>query len=368
MSRTIAETVRALSLPAPLPRLPAPAYDRQGEPYDGCGGLGLAVESMSRHMTDEGWQLFAGLEMGGGYTLAGHGLSTYGGRDRSHTLDGLTDVPRILDWVRPQTVLMQDKREWEGLTADRSRDPAMRFRNVEALAGCGAFIGTVLKDAQNGPNYHRQSAEEIGCHFWVVYYHPDLVAAIAPYVRREHLVRTYHTVDPDVVPKYQAAGRKPCVLSGAVSGAYPLRRKLANHAWAIPEMTVLKHPGYHRNGCTTPDYIRELAGYKVAVCTSSAYGYALRKIIEATAAGCRVLTDLPVDEVMPMIDGNLVRIDPNDPVEKIGQAVRRMARDYDPAWQAYYAAAAVAYYDYRVRGEALPRDIEALRRRYAPCP
>lgn len=357
--RSIRDVINSLNNPPPLPRLEAPRY-RPPE----VGGLrvGLAVESMARHMTDEGWQLFLGLRSAG-YVLDGYGIPP-----------GETDVVEILrrrmdeSVAHPSTVVLQDKREWEGLTADRSRDPNMRFRRVECLKDRPhVFKLTVLKDAQNSPNYHRQSAEEIGCHAWVVYYHPDLVAAIAPYVRREHLVRTYHTIDPGIVPKYQAAGRKPCVLSGAVSGAYPLRQKLINYAWAIPEMSVLKHPGYHRNGCMTPDYVRELSQYKVAVCTSSVYGYALRKIIEATAAGCRVLTDLPYDDVLPMIDGNLVRISPHDPIEKIGQTIRRMVRDYDPAWQAFYAAAAVAYYDYRVRGEALARDIESLRRRYPTC-
>lgn len=360
--RSIRDVIRSLNAPVPLPKLPAPNYTNRS----GYGRkLGLAVESMSRHMTDEGWQIFQGLNHAG-YLLCGFGLS-YGATDVPEVLDYWTDQGQVPG--PPSTVVLQDKREWEGLTADRSKDPRMRFRNVEALRERNdVFKLTILKDAQNAPNYHRQSAEEIGCHAWVVYYHPDLVAAIAPYVRREHLVRTYHTIDPDIVPPYSDKERKTCVLSGAVSGAYPLRQKLFRYASFLPDATVLRHPGYHRNGCMTPDYVRELARHKVAICTSSIYGYALRKIIEATAAGCRVLTDLPWDDVLPMIDGNLTRVSPDEPVEKIAQTVKRMARDYDPARQAYYAAAAVAYYDYRVRGEALAADIEALRKGYQSCP
>src|SRR5690606_34111233 len=146
--------------------------------------LALGVESMRRHMTDEGWQLFAGLGRAG-YLLCGHDLPI-----------NRTDVRELLDEYGPSVVVLQDKREWEGLTADRSRDPRMRFRRVNALMQRqDVFTLTVLKDAHARPEYHRESAREIGCHAWVVYYHPRIVAHLAPYVRERHLVRTYHTVD-----------------------------------------------------------------------------------------------------------------------------------------------------------------------------
>ena len=69
------------------------------------------------------------------------------------------------------------------------------------------------------------------------------------------------------------------------------------------------HPGYHANGSFTPAlHSRNSTKFKVAICTSSTMGFALRKIIEATACGCRVITDLPAGEVMPEIDGNLTRV------------------------------------------------------------
>lgn len=315
--------------------------------------LALGVESMKRHMTDEGYQLFSGLESAG-YIFAGYRCPV-----------DSTDVASLVHDYDPEVVVLQDKREWEGLTADRSMDPDMRFKSVTELARhSDIFKVTVLKDAQGNPPYHRQSAEEIGCHAWIVYYHPDIVTRLAPYVRRDHLVRTYHTIDKDLVPPYVAEGRNGCLLSGAISNAYPLRMKLVKKVGMLPQTTVMKHPGYHRNGSNTPEYLKSLTRYKVSICTSSRYGYALRKIMEATACGCRVLTDLPVDEVLPYIDGNLVRIHPRQSILSIAQTIRQMLDDYDPDVQEYYSNQAKGWYDYRNQGRLLAHNIDEMRRNY----
>lgn len=331
--------------------LPAPPYtpspDTEFRPR-----LGLAVESMRRHVTDEGWQLFAGLQSSG-YKLFAQGLPT-----------SCNDVAKIVAKFDPGVVFLQDKREWDGGTAGRGFDDRERFRNVEALRSRpDVFKLTVLKDAHQRPEYHRQSADEIGCHAWVTYYDPSVVCRLAPFVRREHVVRTFHTVDRDAVPDYAVAGRSGCLVSGAVSAAYPLRRRLVDTAprygW-----TVLRHPGYQRGTCRTNEYLVTLSRFKVAVCTASIYQYAVRKIIEATAAGCCVVTDL--EEELRFVDGNLHRVRPTDPPSNVAEVIRRLETDYDPAVQEHYADAAKTYYDYRAEGKRLADSIETMRRAY-PC-
>lgn len=329
--------------------------------YTGVSGsevkVGLAVSSMSYHTTDEGYQLFAGLRDSANYELWGHDFHR-----RSST-----DVAWIIEYLQlmnkrqcPSVVLLQDKREWD-LHARDFRDPLAKFTNVDYLKNRDdIFKLTILKDAQQRPSYHRESADEIGCHAWVIYYDPRIVHHLAPYTRRSHLLRTYHTIDPQTVPPYSPLHRSPCLLSGAVSGAYPLRSRLVRDQHLIPEMTVLPHPGYHRNGSHTPQFMKILSQYKVAICTSSMYGYALRKIMEATACGCRVITDLPVDEVLPCIDDNLVRVDPGIFITKLRKLLLELTNTYDPSLQEYYARQAISQYDYKYQAALLDRKIQNL--------
>jgi hypothetical protein len=173
--------------PPRVARLPAP-------PYAGTSsaGVGLAVEAMQSHTSDEGWQAFEGLQAAG-YELAGFRLTTWAEAPAGglRAREGMTHVPDILEFARPGVVVVQDKREYEGMTADHSLDPRARFTGVEALAGRpDVFRLTVLKDAHQRPDYHRAAAAEIGAHAHVCYYHPRVVAWLAPYVRLPHLVRT----------------------------------------------------------------------------------------------------------------------------------------------------------------------------------
>lgn len=312
----------------------------------------LAVESMQRHMTDEGWQIADGLARGGGYLLAGYGLQ----------IDE-TNVKTLVNSFDPSVVVLQDKREWDVKKGD-FREPLARFHHVSYLAEHDdIFRLTILKDSHQNPTYHRESANEIGCHAWIIYYHPRIVSHLASYVRPQHLIRTYHSVDFDLVPTYTWENRSGALLSGAVSGAYPLRQRLVDELEKLPNTIYLKHPGYHKSGCCTPGFLRELTKYRVAICTSSRYGYALRKIIEATACGCRVLTDLPVDEVLPEIDDNLVRIRPDTSIQDIAEKLRWMDETYKAKTQLYYACKA-RWYDFREVGKRLAQDIDSLRRDY----
>lgn len=343
---TVADVLRRTAPGAKLPVLSAPDYagERSGN------RIGMAVESMRRHMTDEGWQLFAGLEHAG-YTLTGKRLPVE-----------LLDARHIVDRLQPGTVVMQDKREW-----DRSlpgfRDKTEHYENVPALQRPNIFRVTVLKDAHQRPPYHRESAEELGCHAWITYYHPAIVSHLATYVRPQHLIRTYHSIDKDAIPV--GGARQGVLLSGAVSGAYPLRKRLVAEASRLHAATVLKHPGYHANGSNAPEFLKTLTRFRVAICTASTYGYVLRKMVEATACGCVVVTDLPVDEVVPEIDGNLIRVSPDISIPELNKILRRLCDDYSPGRQADYAERAKRRFDYRVQGQMLADDIEKMRSAYA---
>ena len=306
--------------------------------------LGLAVESMKRHMTDEGWQLFAGLGQAG-YTLCGYNLPV-----------PETDVYKLLVRYDPDVVVVQDKREWEP-TARDFREQKARFTNTPALRLHRCFKVTVLKDAHQRPEFHSAAAKEMGIDLHIIYYHEDAVRRAAKWLTGP-VVRTYHSLDVGKVPEFERRTGK-ALLSGAISSAYPLRERLAKY---IPEgVAVLPHPGYHMKGCYTPSYLRTLSQYRVAICTCSKYQYALRKIMEATACGCVVVTDLPPEDELPHIDGNLVRVSPNISGREVTDLVKRLCNEYDCEKQKHFATLALQHYDYRVLGRKLAEDIEHAR-------
>lgn len=341
-----------------IQELEAPPYLRATPVSESGNRIALAVRSMQGHMTDEGWQIMQALQHGG-YTLFGFGIPVTGVWQTN-----ATSVPYILDESTPSTVVVQDKREWEGRTAGPGFDHRESFRGIQVLKGYkDVFKVTILKDAQNSPDYHRESAYEIGCHAWIVYYHPRIVKHLAPYVREKHLIRTYHSIDSDLLQS-PFPPRAGVLLSGALSGAYPWRQRLVQYRSAFNGVVCKPHPGYHRRGTETPDFLNLLTKFKVAICTSSIYGYALRKIIEATAAGCRVVTNLPEDEVLPEIDGNLLRVDPSISMKDLSDLLEQMQDTYNPGLQQHYAHSAKCFYDYRVQGIKLALDIEQMRKNY----
>ncbi len=328
-------------------RLAAPLYNGNK-----ASGIALAVESMKRHTTDEGWQIMQGLEHSG-YQLCGYNLPTDN-----------TCTSCILKEHDPGVVVVQDKREWD-VTEKNFRENEARFYNVHLLAKrADIFKLTILKDAHQRDEYHRQSAAEMGVHAWITYYHPKMVCHLAPYVRPQHLIRTYHSLDRELVPAYTHEQRRGALLSGAMSGAYPWRMFLKKKLGKLPQVTHLSHPGYHMNGTATPKFLKQLGSYRVAICTSSIYGYVLRKMIEATACGCIVLTDLPEDEILPGIDENIIRIAPTRNVTAVSQMLSQLYKNYDPDKQKALADKAKQMYDYRVLGAKLVNDIENLRSDY----
>jgi hypothetical protein len=332
--------------------LPAPKYTPNG-----CAEkIGLAVESMKRHMSDEGWQIFQGLEHNG-YELFGYALP-----------NSLTDVTTILQARSPGpgTMLVQDKREWL-VQPGNFREPLAKFHRVSALKERpDIFKLTIVKDAHHDPHYHLTSAQEMGVNAWVIYYHPKIVKHLATYTRPQHLIRTYHSLDPNLFATFRRHQRQDwCCLSGAISQRhYPMRWRLFREYSFIPGCRAYAHPGYHRDGTNTPEFLDRLTRFKVAICTASIYGYALRKFMEASAAGCIVVTDLPTDEVLPEIDDNLVRVSPLTSTADIGKLVARLYREWDEKTQKDVMERARAFYDYRAVTKRLAEDIERARQNY----
>lgn len=339
---------------------PRPVYEPTA-PAPGRGSRGrvmLAVETFKRHMTDEGWHLQAGLEHGG-YQLWG-----------AHLPHMATDALAIADHAHAGTVFVQDKREWDpasGCCFDKS----VGFQRVPALAGLpDLFRVTVLKDLLFHRAYTRRGHEELRPHAVVHYYHRDLVRWLAPWLANTPLIRTWHSIDPGALPHwFPGQGRSMAVVSGALNReVYPFRWRIADAARAgrLSGVAVIPHPGYGASGTCTPRYMTMLSGYKVAICTSSIMGFALRKLIEATACGCIVVTDLPAGEVLPGVDGNLVRVPPDMPMPRLAELVDALAQSWNEARQREWAQAAVATYDYRRVYARLAADIEACRKGYRP--
>lgn len=95
--RTVQDVLRQFPGPSGIVRLEKPIYS----PPEGGRDIriGLAVASMKDHTTDEGWQLFLGLNKGG-YLLVGGNLTS---QLDNRVYVGLNDVPMILNNIHPTT-------------------------------------------------------------------------------------------------------------------------------------------------------------------------------------------------------------------------------------------------------------------------
>jgi len=318
-----------------------------------------AVHQMKKHMTDEGWQMQMGLQ-DAGYVLSGC--------DFDRTFGKGTPVEWILKNYDPvQTLIFQDKREWMGMTATQKKRPQESFINCHNAVQDDLFRMTVLKDSHALGAFNREFCNEIQCHAWIVYYHPQIVNHLAPYTRQEDLIRTYHSIDSEKIPYFTFANKKGTFVSGALGGCYRLRQKLVTHARAL-DIQHLRHPGYKNNVPHTDRFLKSILRYRVSLCTTSIYGYCLRKIIESVACGCTVVTDLPVDDVLPHIDECLVRIHPDLSIKEIRILIRKLGAEYDPEKAEHFSNLAKTYYDYRYLGMKLAKDIDGHRNMYKERP
>lgn len=305
-----------------------------------------------QHTTDEGDQFQRGLAAAG-WALAGAG---YG--------DGCTDVPTLLDRFQPEAVVVHDKRDWSPDSPGCFRKDVGFQRLWQLRTRPEIFRAGILKDAGSALAYHRSFFEEIAADAGVVYYYPPAVRRLNSWLGpRRHLLRVYHSVDSSLCAQLDLAGaRRRAVVTGACSGAYPLRSKLFRMvaSGAAGDIEAVGHPGYHNRGPHTPAYLRLLAGFKVHVATASRFGFALRKIIESVAVGATPVTNLLAEDALPEIDGALVRISPEAGWKELLAAVDRAAEEWNLAERMEWARKAWGFYDWRTSGLRLAGEIEAL--------
>ncbi len=323
-------------LPAPAYALPANVAERPR--------IMLAVPSMERHMSDEGHQLALALQAGG-YELYGGGWTT------THVREILKNDPAV--------VMVQDQHEWNSGHLAKKEE---FFHGIGALAERpDVFRLTVMKDTHRQYESNKWHSRQIECHAWITYYDVRITLHTLSWLRPQHLIRTWHTLDSKLVPPF-SVDRQTCLLSGSLGGAYPLRTRI--HEAGLRDVTFLRHPGYNNRGTSTPGYLEKLSQFKVAICTASKFGYALRKLIEATACGCVVITDLPSDEVLPEIDDNLIRVSPDVKMAELNELIQHHANGWHPSLQEKFAEAAKRRYDWAVEGTRLANEIERTRSGY----
>ena len=288
-----------------------------------------------QHVTDEGEQMQAGF-VAAGWEIAGHG---YG--------DGCKHVGRLLDRHRPDIVFVQDKRDWSP-DSPGCYDPAVEFEGIEELAKHkNLFVITMVKDAGSATEYQREFCESIEADAILHHYHEKAILPLSPWLDQFKLVRTYHTLDADLCTRIPLEGRhRRCIVTGAVSTVYPLRRIAfrSAEAWGIDTM---QHPGYNNRGCHVADYLATLSCYRVHIATASKFGFALRKIIESVAMGATALTNLPRFDVLPEIDEALVRLDPEATVNEIASTITLTNVQWDFERAKKFAVLAREWYDYR---------------------
>ena len=301
----------------------------------------LALWDYRNHTTDEGWQLQEGLRLAG-VELWGKGYA----HSERH-------VPAILDAAQPDVVILSDYRDWDPSNGG-AYDKTAGFTGIQALFHHRCVL-PVFKDAASCLPYQCRYHEQIAANGWICYYHPKSVCRYAAWVDPDYIIRTYHTIDPAVIPN-NGAPRNGTIISGARNAdVYPLRDRIM----AAPGyfgVDVRNHPGYGNKGSDVAEYYHALSKYRVSIATASRYGFALRKIIEAVACGCTAISDLPEYDHLP--DVPILRVSPIEWGTILWQIIRNAEDRYDPKRADQAAAKVIERYDYRVEGRRLYQAIE----------
>jgi hypothetical protein len=305
------------------------------------------LEPFARHMDGLCWLLMRGLALAG-WQVVGHGFPAPG--DTTDVIGAVVRfAPRcVLFWTGPEWGTSRPEHRALGVT------DAHVFRGWERLKSDHPRIlrGTFIVDAGSNREAQRDWHIRLRPHVYLSPYHPTSVVRLNAHILREQIIRYHHPIEPEQLPAVEPRDGR-CVISGATGTCYPLRcaAKVAAHRGALGHgITVIEHPGYHDHGNASVDYARTLALSRVALATSSVYGFALRKHIEATAVGCRVVTDLPEFDRLPEIDENLVRVRRDVPMPRLAQLILQLADSWQLEVQRVRATQARAFYDYRAVG------------------
>lgn len=144
-------------------------------------------------------------------------------------------------------------------------------------------------------------------------------------VKLVHLLHCadHETFAPSGMPL--ASRTTACLLSGVQSPEiYPLRARFAKllRSGAIPGV-IRPHPGYRleteaANVQQYRDYAGQLRTARISLCCSSRHRYPLAKYVEAMAAGCAVVGDMPDDpEFRETLGRHILQVDPSWPDARI---------------------------------------------------
>lgn len=307
----------------------------------------LANIDYERHMTDEGNQFQIGLRHAG-WTLCGVGY------------DGLTHVPDILERYKPTHIVVHDKRDW-------SPECHISFRKDIGFTGLSCLARNndikkfvVVKDAGTFHAFHEQFVNEVNPTGVIVYYHKLSVLGGSPFLSDRRLVRTRHSVNKEDCDSVPFSGQRADVLvSGARGGhTYPIRSELAARAGEL-RIDLMNHPGYANKGSATPRYLESISRYKAHICSSSVFGFSLRKIIESIAMGCVPITDLPKYDNYPYVNDAIERVPRGAPADLWAERAHRAAREWDFDKRKKFAELAREHYDYRAIGWNLSKALES---------
>jgi hypothetical protein len=311
----------------------------------------LANIDYLNHTSSEGFELQTGLREAG-WALVGPGF------------DGERNVTRLLDRYQPECVFVQDCRDWLA-ESNISFRKDISFTNMEALGEAKIPAFTVLKDAWGWKDLQSRLAHQIKAAGLLCYYRLELIREVAPWTKAYKLLRFHHTVDTAIIRrvlKGRTAPRQNALVSGMLQGCYPLRQHAFAHAKELG-LDVIPHPGYGNRGMDTPNYLAHLAGYKVHLATASQWGCAFRKIIESVACGCTPITNLPASDMLPEIDGALVRIPSTISTEALAVTIKQAVKGWDAEERRIWSDKALVYYDWRVSGQ---RHAQLMEPSYVP--
>jgi len=275
------------------------------------------------------------------------------------------DLVKLTDELRPEVLLMQERMYWKTHRHYDCPADAWFTGVLEVGRKPDLFRAVVYRDVCHCLYDNHLYHVEFNPHAYVVYYHPWIVRKLCPWILTEQMVRTHHSINPDDVPEFDPDRQGGTIITGAKGlPAYHLRTPLIDNVrfgrWGN-DVTYVQHPGYDFEGSNAARYMKMLSGYRVAICTTSMFGFAVKKIIEATAAGCIVITDLPAFDSLGPIDDNLVRI----PVNADHNYVRRLCVDTANHWDAKrqhgFACHAIQHFNHIDVAQRLAADLAEKR-------
>jgi len=320
------------------------------------------------YASDTAWILHKGLEAAG-FELFGMGFG-----------DDETDIQAVCEREKPDIVFVHSWDTWRPEAAGKRPAPADAGGDV-ALTGYRwlAEQPGILRVTQYADPRPERSAEHeewqnevFRPHVILCRYHLDNICELNPWLRRDALLRIWHSVTADYCAPVRDRKGIAIFAGCSLPAFYPVRHRLAAELAASPlaeerreghgpVYTIRPHHKWARGtGPDVPAYMAHLAEHRVAVMTGARWHWALKKHWEATAAGCIVVTTAADADPLPWIDDNLVRIPDDIALDDLTDIVQGLAASWDIEKQRHFAREAVKHFDYRVEGCRIGAQLRAI--------